>query len=111
MCPLEIDETHDLAIIRTGCRWAVLQLGDVVRVASALPAARLTVASSGGRSVPAVRHADHGRLILARLLTGAAAHQQVHYRDGDPFNLTRANLVIEDTAKRFKRTRPVPTMI
>ena len=54
-----------------------------------------------------------GYLSLARLITNAGPHERIIYLDGDRFNLTRINLVVDKggPAKSRDRALVVPRMV
>lgn len=49
--------------------------------------------------------ADCKNVLVARILLDAKAGQEVRYRDGNPLNLTRANLELKASRKSIRRDR------
>ncbi len=108
--PWDVSPEHDLAARPVGSRVLVLNLSDLYHLAALGPGFKWTTGDSGRRRVPAVAHRDHGRLMVARLIAGAHAGQEVAYRDGDPFNATRRNLVVREVLRRHRRGSLVPVL-
>lgn len=59
---------------------------------------QMVLNSAGDRSFAYVRsmHPIYGLCSLARPITGARKDQHIHYRDGNPLNLTKENLEVAD---------------
>jgi len=100
---VELDADRGLAALYVSGRPTFMHLSDWCRLAAIGPEARWTVADSRGRKFPAIHHPAFGLMQAARLIVGAADWQEIGYRDGDPFNLIRGNLVVKDQS-RFRRT-------
>lgn len=109
--PWDVSPEHDLAARPLGSGVLVLNLSDLWRLAALGPGFRWTTGDSGRRRVPVVIHRDHGRLMVARLIAGATPVQEVAYRDGDPFNATRGNLVVREALRRHRRGSPEPVLV
>jgi hypothetical protein len=50
-------------------------------------------------------------MMAARLIAGATDQQEVGYRDGDRFNLTRKNLVLSETLRKVRRRVLLPVLV
>lgn len=108
---LEVCEVAGLAAFTVAGRAVGLDLADLLRVLHLPDASRLMTADSGGRRVPVVAHPSWGSAILARLIVGASPAEAVTYRGGDPFNLTRGNLIVlKQSGRRFRRLLPEPRL-
>lgn len=110
MHDLEIDLSRDLAAFWLGSRAVVMNLSDLERIEALENVVRWTTGTSSGRRVPVVVLRDHGTSMIARLIVGATEGQEIVYRDGDAFNVTRGNLVVRDVQRRHRRRVPIPTL-
>lgn len=107
----EHDPALGLVAFAVAGRAVVMTDADCGRLLASLPAdTRLVIAESGGRHVPAVQHQTWGVAGVARLLAGATGQQAVSYRNGDAFDLTPGNLIVQDRRGSFRRERPEPRL-
>lgn len=106
MQDLEIDPARNLAGFMLSCRFTVLDLDTLEALVRSLPPGwRWVAGTSRGRLYPALHLADGRQVKAARVIAGATEHHEVGTRDGDPFNLTRGNLVLTQC---HRRRQPAP---
>lgn len=89
-----------------GGAWVVVDMADWLRLAELGPYLRWTTGSTGGREVPYLSHPLFGRMIAARVIVGARQDQAVVDRNGNAWDLRRANLIV--SPRRFTQPRRVP---
>lgn len=100
-----------LVSFRIGGREVLLEEQDLRRLLCLPDATRISTMRSGKQVVPAVAHRSWGYAGIGRLIVEAGRSEVLGYRDGDSFNLTRANLVVVRlSGRQFRRTRPTPTL-
>jgi hypothetical protein len=116
---LEVEDDLGLVGFEVGGRTVAIEIDDFLRLLALPDDTRLTVAKSGrlgpggryGRKTcPAALHPRWGTVLLARILVGATETDLVRYRNGEPFDLRRANLIVVPRRARFRRTLPSPVL-
>ncbi|MCO4095287.1 MAG: hypothetical protein HEQ37_18760 [Acidovorax sp.] len=107
----EFSTDWNLIAFRVAMRDVVIDLDSWESLTASLPHAVWTTDGNRAGLVPILRTPEHGRMMAARLIAGATDQQEVGYRDGDRFNLTRKNLVLSDTSRKVYRRVPLPVLV
>lgn len=107
--PMRSHDDQSLAFMVAG-RTCRIDAADAARLAPVFgPDWRWTSGTSRGRSHPVARLRAGGRsVMLPRLVLQAGEHDEIGYRNGDSFDLRRANLTVRRQHRRVSRS-PLPT--
>jgi hypothetical protein len=107
---LEIDRSLGLAGFKLAGRFTVLDLADLHRLLTLGPGVRWMTGTSRGQAMPMLRFRDRGPVMVARVILRATDLQVIGYRNGEPFDIRRTNLILTSETRRRPKCWPMPTL-